>query len=369
MRVKELSRQDISDILYGCAILGTGGGGELDEGFDYIDRALAAGKTFKMVDIDDAPLNAKVCTPYMLGALSLISEEEQKRYEGLPQSTEKAIDIAFRRLQAYTNDEYFGTICCELGGSNTAISFYLAAMNDGYIIDADPAGRAVPEITHSTYYFNHLDAAPIVTANEFGECFILENIKDDQRAEHIVRALSMVSRNDIAAIDHALTISEIKNAVIKGTISKALTIGTAYRHAKENKLDLAQEIAKHGGGVVRFKGIVSDYSFHTKGGFTVGEFIISGKGEYADNEYKVVVKNENLVSYLNNEIDVTIPDLICCLNLDTYEPVTNPNLTKGSSVAIVILAAPTEFLSKQGLEAFGPQYLGLKMDYKPAIKR
>ncbi|GEA02468.1 hypothetical protein KUL17_13650 [Alteromonas sp. KUL17] len=367
MQVRELTREDIEDILYGCAILGTGGGGELEEGFDYIDRAIAAGKTFKMVSIDDAPLNAKVCTPYMLGALSPMSVEEEERYQGLPKNKEPAIDTAFKRLQSYTGDKYFGTICCELGGSNTAISFYLAAMHDGYIIDADPAGRAVPEITHSTYYFNDLNASPIITANEFGECFICENIKNDERAEHIVRALSMVSRNDIAAIDHALTISEVKHAVIKGTISKALVIGKAFRKAKEDELDLAEEIAKHGHGVVRFKGKVSDFSFSTKGGFTIGEFLVNGTGEFKDNRYKVAVKNENLVSYLNGEVDVTIPDLICCLDLDINEPVTNPHLTIGSNVAIVVLPAPKEFKTERGLAAFGPKYLGLEMKFSSIL--
>lgn len=46
--MKILSRQDLTDILYGCAILGTGGGGELDEGLQYIDSALAQGKAFRL---------------------------------------------------------------------------------------------------------------------------------------------------------------------------------------------------------------------------------------------------------------------------------------------------------------------------------
>ena len=39
-----LSREDLIHILYGCAILGTGGGGSLEEGIAMIDEALAAGR-------------------------------------------------------------------------------------------------------------------------------------------------------------------------------------------------------------------------------------------------------------------------------------------------------------------------------------
>ena len=39
--MQTLTRQNLIDILYGCTILGTGGGGSLAEGIDLIDRALA----------------------------------------------------------------------------------------------------------------------------------------------------------------------------------------------------------------------------------------------------------------------------------------------------------------------------------------
>ena len=44
--MKKLTREDLTDILYGCAVLGTGGGGSLDEGLAMIDEALAAGREF-----------------------------------------------------------------------------------------------------------------------------------------------------------------------------------------------------------------------------------------------------------------------------------------------------------------------------------
>ena len=99
--MKMLSRQDLTDILYGCAILGTGGGGELDEGLQYIDSALAQGKEFRLVSVDDVPAGSKVCTPYLLGAISALPEHEEKQYARLPRTSEPAIMTAFKRLQDY----------------------------------------------------------------------------------------------------------------------------------------------------------------------------------------------------------------------------------------------------------------------------
>ena len=48
--MKTLSRQDLYDILYGCTILGTGGGGSLQKGLELIEEALSKGKQFRLVD-------------------------------------------------------------------------------------------------------------------------------------------------------------------------------------------------------------------------------------------------------------------------------------------------------------------------------
>ena len=268
--MKTLTRADLVDILHGAAILGTGGGGELSSGLKMIDDALALGKEFKLVSLDEAPDDALVCTPYMLGAISALPTEEEALYARLPRIAEEAILLAYRRFQSYLGRDFYGTIACEMGGSNTATAFYAAAMSGHHIIDADVAGRAVPEITHSTYYLNDLPAAPIAAANEFGECFILENIADDQRAEMLVRALSKVSRNDIAAIDHALPVRDIRNAVIPGTISKALYLGQRWREAKASGGNIAAAIAEAGGGQVAFTGKVGSSDWMTKDGFTFG---------------------------------------------------------------------------------------------------
>ena len=51
--MKVLNREDIMDILYGGAILGTGGGGSLTKGIEFIDLAISKGKTFKLASFDE----------------------------------------------------------------------------------------------------------------------------------------------------------------------------------------------------------------------------------------------------------------------------------------------------------------------------
>lgn len=364
--MKVLSQQDLEDILAGAVIMGTGGGGEVDEGRAMFEDALAQGKDFKLVSLNDPPDDALFCTAYMLGAISPISAEEERQYDSLPRISEPAILTAYKRFQDYLGQEFYGSVCCELGGSNTAAAFYAAAMSGHVMLDADPAGRAVPEITHSTYYLNGLPAAPIVMANEFGETIIAENVRDDARAEHIVRALACVSRNDIAAIDHALPLRTLRGALIPGTISLAMEMGRVWREALSQGKDVAVAVAEGGQGFVAFRGTVKDSNWRTEDGFTLGEMDIDGSGEFDGHTYKIQVKNENMAGWFDGAIHATIPDMICLMDTQTGAAVTNPNYYDGQQVAVVILPSPAAFLTDKGLESFGPKYLQLDQPYRPA---
>lgn len=364
--LKKLTRQNLEDILLGCAVLGTGGGGELDEGFELIDEALRQGKEFLLADPAAVPSEAMICTPYMLGAISETPAEEQAGYHRLPVSKQRPIMMAYSKLEAHVGRSFNGAVPCELGGSNTAMALYVAAMSGGYVVDADPAGRAVPEITHSTYYLNDLPTGPIVTANAFGETMVLENVADDLRAEELVRALATVSNNDIAAVDHALTMGELRPALIHGTLSKAQALGEAWRTARREGLDVPGMIAEKGQGFVAFRGRVRACDWQTEDGFTLGNIHIQGAQEYSGSEYSIWLKNENLIAWLDGEVHATIPDMVCLIDLESGMPVTNPNYRIGQAVAVVILPAPAEFVTERGLAAFGPRYLGYDFPYRPA---
>lgn len=367
LTLKLLTEEDLLDILYGAVILGAGGGGDLEEGKSLIAEALEADKTFKLVDINEVADDALICTPYLLGAISPMSEKEEEQYKGLSRCDKHPILIAYEEFQKHLGRSFYATTACELGGSNTAVAFYCAAMNDHYVLDADPAGRAVPEITHSTYYLAGLPASPIFTANEFGETFVLSNVKDDQRAEALVRALCKVSRNDIAAIDHALDMHMLRDVLIPGTISKSMQLGRVWRESKVSG-NAIQRVAEVGGGRIAFSGIVNAVDYQTKDGFTIGEVEIIGTDVYEGHSFKIKIKNENLVGWKNDDVYVTIPDLICLFDTDNDNPVSNPDVKMGQSITVILLPAPEQLTTSQALSVFGPMYAGIEQDYLPVFQ-
>ena len=360
---EDLTRDDVLDILVGATVYGAGGGGELAEGLDLIDHAVAAGKRFRMVGLADVPEDALICTPYLLGAISDLPQNDAALIDGHT----PPILAAFDRLRAYIGGPIFGAVPCELGGSNTAVPFFIAAMADAVVVDADPSGRAVPEITHSAYALADLPVGTIVTANARGETTILENVASDQRAEDLVRSLAQLSDNDIAAIDHTLPAKTLRPGLITGTLSRARKVGHLMRHAQSDLSNLPRNIASQTNGTVLFQGEVTSSEAQVKGGFTVGSIDVTGTADHTGQTLRITLKNENMAAFLDGTPVATIPEIITLLDTETGAVITNPNAQVSQNVAVLILPAPKVFLTPQGLATFGPAYAGLNTDFRSAL--
>ncbi|MGI6258175.1 MAG: DUF917 domain-containing protein [Anaerovoracaceae bacterium] len=359
--MKKLTNQDIRDIIYGCTILGTGGGGTLQGGLDILKEDMEEGREFLLADLEEVPDEEYIAVPYVCGAISPLTEEEE---EALPSMETTEAMRAFMAMEEYYGREFYGIVSTELGGENTADAFHIAAQLGKVIVDADPAGRSVPELQHSTFYVNGVPITPIAVATPFGDTAIINNVASDERAEALVRAMAVVSNNIIGVVDHPTTGEILKKSVIPGAVSYALEIGKALRLALEQGEDPVEEIIKIGKGKRLFKGKVKNYKWDTVDGFTVGEVNLEGEGQYAGDEYRVWFKNEHIASYLNGETHVTVPDLICMIDGEG-NPVTNPYYTQGQELDVFALPAPMEWRTERGLSVFGPGAFGLDVTYRP----
>ena len=363
--MRTLNREDLVNILYGAAILGTGGGGSLTEGIELIDEALAAGKTFRLASFDDLAPEDLIGTPYGCGAISPLTEAERKKYARLPEAQENFYILCMKQMEAYMGKELKAVISTELGGHNTATALYCGAMADKLIVDGDPAGRSVPGLQHSTYYLHNVPMCPISVMNKFGEGAVVTSVFDDERAEDLVRALAVVSQNIVAVMDHVNTAEVLKNAVIRGAISQSEAIGKAFLTAKAQGGDFVSAVTEAGKGKPMFRGVVTKSTYETRDGFTFGDTEIRGAGEYAGHTLRVWYQNESIISWLDGEIFVTVPDLICLFDLDEKMPQLNPYAREGENVAVIALPAPNEWTTQRGLEIFGPRFFGYDVDYTP----
>lgn len=112
--------------------------------------------------------------------------------------------------------------------------------------------------------------------------------------------------------DHPIKGDKLRHAVIPNALTYAATVGRAQREAVERGSDPIQAILDTGKGKLLFQGTVTGESeWGIKEGFTVGTIHIAGEGAFAHQTSKIWYKNENMVMWIDDKVNLTCPDLIC----------------------------------------------------------
>jgi DUF917 family protein len=358
--MKKLTLQEATDILVGCTILGTGGGGDLSKGIQLVKEVLENGKEIKMLDFDEIDDENFYVNPYYCGSLSPEDEEEIKKPQEEYDEYDEAV-LAVESLEEYMDVKFDGVVSIEYGGGNTASAMATAAKMDKCIVDCDAAGRAVPELQFSTYGIKKYPIYPFSVATKYGDAVIFPKVLSDERAEALSRNMAVVTDNMVAMADHPIKGSELKTSVIPSALSYAGMVGKAQREAVENGEDPIQKIIDVSEGYELFRGKVAEGTeWAIKNGFTTGTILIDGIGEYKSQNFKIWYRNENMVSWKNGEVYVTCPDLICVLKNKTGYPITNPNCKEGEEVAVLGFKAHDLCRSEDGLKLLNPGFFGFK---------
>lgn len=352
MRVLKL--QEVQDILVGCTILGTGGGGSLDEGLEAVKNAFDKGYEFKLLDFSEINDDMYYINPYFCGSVSLDEEKKELSNE---------LVTAVEALEEYMNVKFDGVVSIEYGGGNTGQAMAAAAEMGKYIVDCDAAGRAVPELQFSTYYITGKPIYPFSVATRYGDKAIFPYVRDDARAEALSRFMAVGSEGSVGMADHPIKGNLLKESVIPSALSYAEKVGKSQREAIENIEDPIEEIIKAANGYLMFEGIVNDTTeWVKKDGFTVGTICIDGINYYSNDTFKIWYKNENMISWKNNEPFITCPDLICVVNNLTGYPITNPNCKTGDKVAVLGFECHDLWKTDKGLSILNPRFFGFDID-------
>lgn len=363
--MRTLTKEEILDLLTGCTVLGTGGGGDLSKGIALMEEDFRANRPLTLLSVDEVDDDALIGTPYGCGAPKTDDSQEEDRFRGLPHLEESAAAYAFRRMEEYMGKKFTAVSTTELGGENTAEALHIACMLGLPVMDADPAGRSVPELQHSTYYIKGLPICPAAVATNFGESMILESACDDLRAEEIIRAIAVVSDNEVGVVDHPLSGKGYRDSVIPGAVTMAENIGKIVREKHpEGGRAVAEAIADANSGRYLFRGRLKEAPWEMKGGFNIGHILLKGMDEYNGQEYDIAFKNETMVAYRNGEAEAMIPDLICMIDGEGA-PFTIPNFHEGMEFNVFALPAHPYWRSERGLSVFGPRAMGYDVDYRP----
>ena len=323
-------------------------------------RRVATGRV--ALDLSELPDDTWTACPYVAGALPP-GGELPPLAPGVPP---EALGALLAREQ-HLGEPVGAIVATELGAENTADAMSAAAALGRPLLDADPAGRAVPELSHSTYHLVGLPIAPLALSTRQGDTLVVPHVASEQRAEDLVRAVSAASGHSVGVADHPLRGRDLRarGALIPGTISAAGRLGRTCREARESGAsgeELADVIAAHAGGHVAFRGVVTDYGCALAGGFSRGKVVLR---DDAGSRYAIDVQNEFILARRDGAFDACVPDLIVLVD-ESGLPALNPDVEVGRRHSVLVLPAPAPWRTARGLELLGPRSFGYDLDWQGA---
>ncbi|MFQ6126969.1 MAG: DUF917 domain-containing protein [Candidatus Heimdallarchaeota archaeon] len=362
--MKELSKQEIEDLLQGAKVLGAGGGGEIEWARPMIEDVYSKGKTFSLVDPKDLPDDEYVAIVGLVGGG--VSEAVKKKVAGLPRIQKPEI-VATTELSNYLNKELYAFIASEIGAGNSIVPLYVGAMTDRPAVDADCCGRAKPEIVNSTTNVKGIPVTPLAIVSPFGDKMILREAVNDSRAEDICRYMAIVSGGMCGVARCPTKGKDIRTAIVHNSITNAIRIGREVREAIEQEQNPVNALIKSIGGFKFFEGELTSFTREEEGAFIWGEIEAIGKNDYLGDTLRVWYKNEFLISYKNEQPFITCPDTICIVDAITAKGLSNwgGDFQRGRPVVVFGVPAHELWRTERGLELFSPKYFGYDIEYNP----
>ena len=364
---KVLSETDLEDIVRGCSYLSCGGGGTLRGGLEIVRRDLRSGLEFRLLPVEDLADDEYTATPYTLGSSAPLTEEMERRFEGLPRLEEMPVAVSFRLLEQHLGKTFAAATAGELGPESTAEALSVAAHISVPALDADVVGRATPEVDQYSLLAAGVPVMPAAVVSPFGDEIIFTKAARFDREEQILRAISIVSMNYVGVTDGAIPgrVAKRPGVLVTGSISRVGRIGAAYRLARKKGEDPIRAILTEGQGYRLFEGKIEEADWRDEAGFLLGELTIAGAGRFEDSFYRIAFKNEHLIAWRDGEVDVLPPDLISMIDSPSGEAIANPEFERGMKVVVVGFRAPSLWRTPKGLELFGPRHFGYEYDYVP----
>jgi DUF917 family protein len=347
--LRTLTREDLDALEIGAGILGTGGGGNPYLGKLLALEAMKAGYEMKILATDAIEPDALCMSIGGIGAPVVGVERIREGREGLR---------CLRAMDELIRTPVDAIVCEEIGGSNSMNPLVTAALGGLPILDCDGMGRAFPEMQMTTFSIYGHSSTPSVMCDLHGNAVIFSHAVSEVWHERMARAC-VVSQGGGAMLATApMQAHYVHQYGIPKTYTKAIAIGEAVIRARKQQEDPIAAVCALEGGRRIFNGKITDLKRHLRGGFAVGDLTLSGFDDCAGQTAGVAIQNEFLLFSRNGKVEVTVPDLIVLLDVDTGYPITTEVLRYGQRVAVIAIPCHDLLRSARALEVVGPAAFG-----------
>jgi DUF917 family protein len=354
--VWNLTHEDIEMIAIGAGILGTGGGGNPYRGMIRTQMQLDLGRTISIVRLDDLADDALVVPMGGMGAPTIGLEKIGRGDEGM---------TAVRELEKFMGFTAAATVPIEVGGGNSFAPMIAAAMLGIPTVDADGMGRAFPEGSMISFYFDGIAPSPCVMVDSQHQKILLQNLPDTKTAERIMRSICVQLGGSAMVADEPIPVRKLRQTAIPNTLTLAHTIGQAVKEAQARGSNAVDAVCDAAHGRVLFAGKIADVDRRVERGYNFGTLRLVGLDAYRGSQAVIELQNEFLICRVDDEQVAIVPDLITLVDTDRGEPITTEIVRYGLRATVIGIPAPPQLTTEQALQWVGPRAFGYDLPYVP----
>jgi len=342
--MKLLNQNQLKQLVLGSSLLATGGGGSLQSAKKLIKKI---NQPPTLTSLTELKTNDITATVFGIGG--------QEKCDPI-----KASNLALKTFKTNLNQPIKAIIPVEIGPLAIATAAFIASKTRLKLLDADIVGfRSSPEVFLETISIPNLPRHPSVIANDQNDILILLKTKDIQTTEKIFRDFAITSGGDAIVFGYPLTIKQIKNIVGANSLSFSLNLGKALLKLKQNQLTLDQFCQDFQFQQIS-QGKITSQKTRIQQGFTQGKLVI----KTPNGNLSIIIKNENIAVIKNNQVLVTVPDLICLLDTNLFSGINNFDNNLNKTVAVLAKPAIPIWRTQKGKALFSPKNLGYNFKQK-----
>jgi len=353
--LRAVSLDEIESLAIGAWILGTGGGGSPYLALLNLRKLYAAGKVVSLMDPATLADDDQVAVVSNMGA-PLVGQERLTD----PATIARAVTL----MEEITGRRFRAIMSLEIGGGNALQPFMAAALLDRPVVDGDCMGRAFPEAQMTSFAIHDLCMYPLTLVDVRNNAVIVARAESWKWMERLSRTACVAVGSIASTCKAPRTGKEVKACGILYSTSKAIRIGGAVREARRAHRDPIGAVVDAEGGVVIFRGKVSDVNRRATEGFLRGTATLDGLGEDRGASFRLAFQNEFAVGWLDGAPRVMTPELICLMDTVSGDAIGTETVRYGQRATVIALPAPPILTTAKGLEHVGPRAFGYDLEFR-----
>jgi DUF917 family protein len=251
-------------------------------------------------------------------------------------------------------------ISAEIGGGNAMEPIITAASAGIPVVDGDGMGRAFPEMQMTTFSIYGHRSTPAALSDDRGNVVLFEHAVSEHWFERLARSAVVTMGGTAIGAEAPMPGAYVKRAAVPGTVTQAIRLGNLVLKANREHSNAIPLICAAEQGVHLMDAKIVELKRHLRGGFAVGEIALEGIDAHAGSRAQVAFQNEFLSFERDGAVEVSVPDLIVILDVDTGHAITTEVLRYGQRVAVLALPCHDLLRTPEALAVVGPQAFGLE---------